>query len=51
MHSASELAEQINTLVVNKAERHRRGLAALAVVNENRGALQKTLDVINPFLK
>ena len=51
IHSASELAEQINTLAVNKAERHRRGLAALTVVNENRGALQKTLDVINPFLK
>jgi len=49
--SAQELAEQLQFLVVDEEERTKRGVAALTVANENRGALQKTLNAIDPFLK
>lgn len=51
VNSAQELAEQLHLLIVNHEERMKRGIAALTVANENRGALQKTLDIIDPFLK
>jgi 3-deoxy-D-manno-octulosonic-acid transferase len=49
-NSSAELSDQLRLLVLNEAERAKRGLAALAVANDNRGALQKTLDAIEPFL-
>jgi 3-deoxy-D-manno-octulosonic-acid transferase len=48
--SAEELGEQLKLLILSEAERKKRGLAALAVANDNRGALQKTLDAVAPFL-
>jgi 3-deoxy-D-manno-octulosonic-acid transferase len=48
--SSAELSEQLRVLVLSEAERIKRGLAGLAVANDNRGALQKTLDAIAPFL-
>lgn len=50
VNSAEELAGQLELLMENQPERAKRGLAALTVANENRGALQKTLDAIAPFL-
>lgn len=50
VNSAAELAAQVKGLVENSQEREGRGAAALAVANANRGALQKTLDAIAPFI-
>ncbi|MES2822913.1 MAG: lipid IV(A) 3-deoxy-D-manno-octulosonic acid transferase [Pseudomonadota bacterium] len=49
--TANELAEQIRLLVLDDRERDRRGMAALRVANENRGALEKALNAINMFIK
>lgn len=49
--TANELAEQIRLLALDDRERDRRGMAALRVANENRGALDKALNAINMFLK
>lgn len=49
--SASELAEQIQLLALNSEERNQRGITALSVANENRGALKKTLNAINLLIK
>lgn len=51
VNSAQELAEQLQLLIADDAERIKRGVAALTVANENRGALQKTLNIIFPLLK
>ncbi len=49
--AADELAEQIRLLALDDTERDRRGIAALRVANENRGALEKALNSINMFIK
>lgn len=48
--SANELAQQVERLVLDEVERHKRGAAALQVANENRGALGKTLEHILLYL-
>jgi len=48
--SSVELAEQVELLAINNAERQRRGSIALQVANENRGALGKTLHALERFL-
>jgi 3-deoxy-D-manno-octulosonic-acid transferase len=48
--SASELAQQVEILLVNADERQRRGEAARAVADANRGALEKTLKIIEQYL-
>ena len=48
--SAGVLAQQVEILATNSAERVKRGQAALAVANQNRGALAKTLKAIEAFL-
>jgi len=48
--SADELAAQVELLATNPVERNKRGVAALQVANENRGALVKTLNAIERFL-
>lgn len=50
VNSADILAQQVELLCLNNQERQKRGFAALTVANENRGALQKTLDIINNIL-
>jgi 3-deoxy-D-manno-octulosonic-acid transferase len=51
VNSANALAQQVELLSLNDTERQKRGLAALTVANENRGALQKTLDIIDNILR
>jgi 3-deoxy-D-manno-octulosonic-acid transferase len=51
VNSSAELCEQVGVLILNDAEKNRRGLAAFTVANSNRGALQKTLDVIRPLIE
>ena len=48
--SANELAQQVELLATDVAERNKRGVAALQVANDNRGALEKTLTIINQYL-
>ena len=48
--SANELAEQVELLATNVAERNKRGVAALQVANDNRGALDRTLGQLLPFI-
>lgn len=48
--SANELAQQVELLALDVAERNKRGAAALQVANENRGALEKTLKIITGYL-
>lgn len=50
LSSANELAKVVATLVIDVAERNKRGEAALRVANENRGALAKTVKIIEQFL-
>jgi 3-deoxy-D-manno-octulosonic-acid transferase len=50
LSSADELAKVVSTLVVDSGERNRRGEAALQVANENRGALAKTVKIVEQFL-
>lgn len=47
---AQALAEQLTALATTAELRQARGLAALQVANDNRGALQKTLAIINQML-
>ena len=48
--SASDLVVQLSLLVRDESERAKRGLAALKVADENRGALHKTLVAINQLV-
>jgi len=47
--TADELAQQLLVLVVNEQQRNGRGEKALQVAVENRGALDRTLRVINTY--
>jgi 3-deoxy-D-manno-octulosonic-acid transferase len=51
VNSSEALAKQVELLSLDAEERQKRGLAALTVANENRGALQKTLDIIDNILR
>jgi len=48
--SANELAQQVEVLATDAVERNKRGAAALQVVNDNRGALEKTLAIVTNYL-
>ena len=48
--SARALAQQVELLALDGQERERRGAAALQVANENRGALDKTVKIIEKYL-
>lgn len=50
VENAEALAQQVQQLVDDEAERIRRGNAAVNVANENRGAMAKTLTMIEPYL-
>jgi 3-deoxy-D-manno-octulosonic-acid transferase len=50
LSSANELGQAVESLVINPIERNQRGESALDVANENRGALAKTLNIIEQFL-
>lgn len=49
--NADELAQQLLVLVADKNQRDERGAKALQVAVENRGALDKTLAIINTYIK
>lgn len=48
--SMSDLAREVELLAIDMAERTKRGQAALQVANDNRGALDKTLKIIEHYL-
>lgn len=48
--SAEELANAVELLTINDSERKSRGQSALQVANENRGALAKTIKIIEEYL-
>jgi 3-deoxy-D-manno-octulosonic-acid transferase len=48
---AAELGERVAALLSNPAERERMGAAGRAAVEENRGALEKLLGLIDPLLR
>lgn len=50
VESAETLAQELELLVNNEDERRKRGAAALAVANENRGAMAKTIKIIERYL-
>ncbi len=50
VNNANELAEQVCLLAGSNTERIRRGMAGLHVVNQNRGALLKTIVHIQDYL-
>lgn len=50
VESVDVLAQEVRLLVNDADERARRGSAAVAVANQNRGAMEKTLQVIEPYL-
>jgi 3-deoxy-D-manno-octulosonic-acid transferase len=49
--NADELAQQLLVLVADKNQRDERGAKALQVAVENRGALDKTMAIINTYIK
>lgn len=49
--NADELAQQLLMLVTDESQRNERGEKALQVAVENRGALDKTLAIINTYIK
>ncbi len=48
--SAEALAQEVQRLVGDEGERKKRGRAALSVANANRGAMAKTLNIIERYL-
>lgn len=51
VRDATELAEQVTLLLKEPAERERRGSAGRRALDENRGALGRLLDLIDPLLR
>ncbi len=51
VHGATELTEQLTRLLNDPAERGRRGGSGRRALDENRGALQRLLDLIDPLLR
>jgi len=50
VESSEGLAQEVQRLVNDADERNRRGRAALNVANANRGAMAKTLRIIEQYL-
>jgi len=50
VNSAADMAEVVGLLTTDAEERNKRGESALAVANQNRGALAKTTEVIARYL-
>jgi len=48
---AAELGQRVAELLANPTERQRMGAAGRAAVEENRGALEKLLGLIDPLLR
>lgn len=51
VHDAAELAQRLAALLADAQERSRRGELARAVLEENRGALEKLLRLVDPVLQ
>ena len=51
VHNAQELAAQVTLLLTEPAERERRGALGRRALDENRGALKRLLDLIDPLLR
>lgn len=51
VHDAAELAQRLAALLADAKERARRGELARAVLEENRGALEKLLRLVDPVLQ
>jgi 3-deoxy-D-manno-octulosonic-acid transferase len=51
IRDANELAKQVSLLLADPAERQRRGGAGRRALDENRGALRRLLDLIDPLLR
>jgi 3-deoxy-D-manno-octulosonic-acid transferase len=51
VRDAAELTEQVTLLLKEPAERERRGSAGRRALDENRGALGRLLDLIDPLLR
>ncbi len=51
VHDAAELGEQVTLLLREPAERERRGSTGRRALDENRGALRRLLDLIDPLLR
>jgi 3-deoxy-D-manno-octulosonic-acid transferase len=50
VHDADSLATAVSELLGDEAERHRRGADAAALIERNRGALDRLLDLLDPLL-
>jgi 3-deoxy-D-manno-octulosonic-acid transferase len=51
VHDAQELGAQVSLLLSEPAERDRRGGLGRRALDENRGALKRLLDLIDPLLR
>lgn len=51
VHNAQDLAAQVTLLLTDSAERERRGGLGRRALDENRGALKRLLDLIDPLLR
>ena len=50
VHDADTLATAVSDLLGDEAERHRRGADAAALIERNRGALDRLLALLDPLL-
>ncbi|MDH3509474.1 MAG: lipid IV(A) 3-deoxy-D-manno-octulosonic acid transferase [Gammaproteobacteria bacterium] len=50
VHDADELADRVTALFADQRERQRRGSAGREVIENNRGTLQRLLDLIGPLI-
>ena len=50
VESATELGEQVSALLADEAGRRQKGAAGLAVIEQNRGALERLLEVVQDCL-
>lgn len=50
VENAEALAQEVQLLICDEQERQKRGQAALSVANANRGAMSKTLAIIEQYL-
>jgi 3-deoxy-D-manno-octulosonic-acid transferase len=51
VHNAEELAAQVTLLLTEPAECQRRGALGRRALDENRGALKRLLDLVDPLLR
>jgi len=50
VHDAVELADRVSTLFADQSEREKRGSGGREVIENNRGTLQRLLDLIDPLI-